>query len=90
MSSQDPNVPLLYVGKGGSRLSQYNCSDQGDSGICEVWSKDLSDYSYALAFYNSVSKQCTMFVCLYCDHWLIVNDTEPDTYHTSYIGSQEQ
>ena len=44
------------IGKGGSRISQYNCSDQADSGICEVWSKDLSDYSYALAFFNSVSK----------------------------------
>ena len=47
---------LIYsLGKGGHKISSYKCNAQSDSGICEIWSKDLSDYSYALAFYNSVS-----------------------------------
>ena len=56
LTSESFLIPIT-IGKGGSRISQYNCSDQADSGICEVWSKDLSDYSYALAFFNSVSKR---------------------------------
>ena len=40
------------LGKGGNRIGTYDCP-QG-SEYCQVWAKELSGGSYAVAFYNSV------------------------------------